>query len=108
MQINSETLKKLRNKNGLSQQTLADASGVSKKTIARIESGKEKGEPRGDTVKLLAKALRVKPEVLAEEPESEAVREQELQKYGMRPVKLILDGETILAYGLVADRYGVE
>ena len=66
MRINPETLKKLRNKNGLSQQTLADASGVSKKTIARIEGGK--GEPRGDTVKLLAKALRVEPEVLAQEP----------------------------------------
>ncbi len=108
MQINPETLKKLRKKNGFSQQTLADASGVSKKTIARIEGGKGKVEPRGDTVKLIAKALRVKPEVLAQEPESEAVREQELQKYGLRPIKLVLDGETILAYGLVAEQYGVE
>ena len=108
MQINSETLKKLRNKNGFSQQTLADESGVAKKTIARIESGKEKGEPRGGTVKLLAKALNIKPEVLAEAPESETVREQELQKYGLRPIKLVLDGETILAYGLVAEQYGVE
>ena len=107
MQINSETLKKLRNKNGLSQQTLADASGVSKKTIARIESGKEKGEPRGDTVKLLAKALRVKPEILAEEPESEAVREQELQKFGLRVVKLLFDGETLISYDLVKENYGV-
>lgn len=108
MQINSETFKKLRKSKGFSQQTLADESGVAKKTIARIESEKEKGEPRGDTVKLLAKALRVKPEVLAEEPESETVREQELQKHGFRPVKLVLNGETILAYGLVADQYGVE
>ena len=107
MQINSETLKKLRNKNGLSQQALADASGVSKKTIARIESGKG-GETRGSTVQELAKTLRVKPEVLAEEPESEAVREQEFQKFGLRPIKLVLDGETILAYGLVAEQYGVE
>ncbi len=109
MQINPETLKKLRNKNGFSQQTLADATetGVSKKTIARIESGKG-GGTRGSTVQELAKALRVKPEILAQEPESEAVREQELQKYGLRPIKLVLDGETILTYGLVAEQYGVE
>ncbi len=108
MLINSETFKKLRKSKGFSQQTLADESGVAKKTIARIESAKEKGEPRGETVKLLAKAMRVEPEILAQEPESETVREQELQKIGLRPVKLVLDGETILAYGLVADQYGVE
>ena len=109
MRINPETLKKLRNKNGLSQQTLADESGVSKKTIARIEGGKEKGEPRGDTVRLIAKALRVKPEVLAEEPESEVVNE-EFRKIGARRVKVkvpIFD-EAILAYDLVEKRYGVD
>ena len=107
MQINSETFKKLRKSKGFSQQTLADESGVAKKTIARIESGKG-GETRGSTVQELARALRVKPEVLAEEPDSGEVKEAELQKHGLRPVKLVLDGETILAYGLVAEQYGVE
>ena len=108
MRINSETFKKLRNKNGLSQQTLADASGVSKKTIARIESGKEKGEPRGDTVKLLAKALRVEPEVLNLEPDSEKVKGEEFRQSGTRRVPVHLNAETVLAYDLACDRYGVE
>ena len=105
MQINSETFKKLRKSKGFSQQTLADESGVAKKTIARLEKGE--GEPRGSTVQELAKVLRVKPEVLAEEPDSGEVKEAELQKHGLRPVKLVLDGETILAYDLVKNRYGV-
>ena len=109
MQINPETFKKLRKKNGFSQQTLADATtkGVSKKTIARIESGKG-GETRGSTVQELAKALRVKPEILAREPDSDVVKEAELQKHGLRQVKLVLDGETSLAYDLVEEQYGVE
>ncbi len=107
MQINSETFKKLRKSKGFSQQTLADESGVAKKTIARIESEKEKGEPRGETVKLLAKALRVKPEVLAEEPESETVQEQELRKIGLRVIKLPIDGETLISYDMVEKHYGV-
>lgn len=107
MQINPETLKKLRKKEALSQETLANESGVAKKTIARIESGKGKNEPRGSTVKLLAKALRVEPKVLAQEPESEAVREEELQKHGLRPVKLVLDGKTLISYDMVEKHYGV-
>ena len=106
MQINPETLKKLRKTKGFSQQTLADTSGVAKKTIARIETGK--GEPRGATVQELAKALRVKPEVLAEEPESEEVRDEELRKHGLEMVSLPFDGKTIHAYDLVSDRYGVD
>ena len=109
MQINPETLKKLRKKNGFSQQTLADATatGISKKTIARIESGKG-GETRGSTVQELAKALRIKPEILAQEPDSEAVREQELQEHGLRLVKLVLDGKTILSFDLLESIYGVD
>ena len=106
MQIDPETLKKLRKTKGFSQQTLADASGVAKKTIARIETGK--GEPRGATVQELAKALRVKPKVLAQKSESDAVRDEELRKHGFRQIKLYLHSETVLAYDLVKDRYGVD
>ena len=107
MKVHKDTLRNLRMKMGFSQEALANESRVSKKTIARIEGGKG-GETRGSTVQELARALRIKPEVLAEAPESETVREQELQKHGLRPVKLVLDGETILAFGLVAEQYGVE
>ncbi len=106
MKVHKDTLRNLRKKMGLSQEALKEVSGVSKKTIARIELGE--GEPRGETVRLLAKALDVKPEILFEAPDSEAVREEELQKHGLRPIKLVLDSETILAYDLVAEQYGVE
>ena len=107
MKIQPETLRKLRKGKGLSQQALADEARVDKKTIARIEGGKG-GETRGSTVKLIAKTLRVDPEVLAQEPESEAVREADLRKLGYRTVRLSFLGETVLAYDLVKDRYGVD
>ena len=107
MQINPSCLKTLRKKARISQQMLAVASGVTKRTIARIESGGG-GETRGSTVNLLAKALRVKPEVLSQEPESEALQEADLRELGLRQVKLILDNKTILAYDLVGAYYGVD
>lgn len=109
MRINSETLKIFRKKRGFSQEALAEASGVAKKTIARIETGKG-GETRPSTVQLLAKVLGLKDiQVLAQEPESEAVRDEELQKHDfLRPIKLILNGETSLACDLAAERYGIE
>ncbi len=108
MRINPETLKMLRNGRGFSQETLAEASGVAKKTIARIETGKG-GETRENTARELANALRVKDvEVLAKEPESEEARREELGKLGLLPIKLLLDGETLLAYDLVEKEYGFD
>ena len=106
MRINPSCLKTIRRKAGISQQTLADASGITKRTIARIESGGG-GETRGSTVNLIAKALQVKPEVLSQEPGSEAVQGQDLLELGLRQVKLPLHGETIISYDLVKQRYGV-
>lgn len=51
-----------RRKNGLSQQQLADVSGVSTRTIQRIESGKVEAHPA--TLKMLAEALNVETEEL--------------------------------------------
>ena len=109
MQINPETLKKLRKNKGFSQQTLADESGVAKKTIARIEGGKG-GETRGSTMRELAKTLRVKPEVLTKEPDFEAAHDEEIRKkygWGVLKPRLRLDGDDVIAYDLVQDRYGV-
>ena len=110
MRINSETFKKLRNKNGLSQQTLADASGVAKKTIARIESG-QGGETRGSTVRELARALHIKEDdiqILAQDPNSHEVQKAELRQSGARRTPVFLDAEAVLAYDLACERYGVE
>ena len=113
MQINPETFKKLTEEKRISaSRTLAGRIGrLQENDSPKSKAERKTGEPRGDTVKLLARQslARSSPKCLAEEPESEAVREQELQKVlACDSVKLILDGETILAYGLVADRYGVD
>ena len=60
---NSDLLRRvkgLRSKKGLSQEQLAEESGLSLRTIQRIENGET--VPRGDTLKRLAVALKVSPD----------------------------------------------
>ena len=109
MKIIPETLKHWRKKRGFSQQRLAEEADIDQKTVARIEVGKG-GETRGGTVKQIAKALRVKPEVLAEEPDSEAEHDEEVRKkygWGVLNHRLRLDGGTLISYDLIHDRYSV-
>ncbi|KOY84325.1 DNA-binding protein [bacterium 336/3] len=61
-------LKKIREKLNLTQEELSDKSGISVRTIQRIESGIE---PKGQTLKILAKTLGVKEEELLEKTEVE-------------------------------------
>ena len=61
-------LKKIREKLNLTQEELSDKSGISVRTIQRIESGIE---PKGQTLKILAKTLGVKEEDLLEQTETE-------------------------------------
>ncbi len=56
----SERVKEIRIKNGLSQELLADETGLSLRTIQRIENGQT--EPRGDTLKKIANTLKVTPD----------------------------------------------
>lgn len=55
-------LKALRNQKGMSQEVLADESGLSLRTIQRIENGET--NPTGDSLKRLANALNVNPDEL--------------------------------------------
>ena len=57
MEVNVERLKELRTLRAFSQQELADAAGVGRNTISRIERG-ETGA-HGRTLRRLAQALRV-------------------------------------------------
>jgi transcriptional regulator with XRE-family HTH domain len=57
MEVNVERLKELRTVRAFSQQELADAAGVGRNTISRIERG-ETGA-HGRTLRRLARALRV-------------------------------------------------
>jgi len=55
-------LKDLRNLKGMSQEVLADESGLSLRTIQRIENGET--NPTGDSLKRLSSALNVNPDEL--------------------------------------------
>lgn len=60
----SRRIKELRLKRGMSQDQLADISGLSLRTIQRVESGQN--IPRGDTLSRLASALQVTTEEIVE------------------------------------------
>lgn len=65
----AKKIKELRTRKGLSQDELATTSQLNLRTIQRIESGET--EPRGDTLKRLAKALEVTPDELIDWAEEE-------------------------------------
>lgn len=58
----SKRVKELRSRRGLSQELLAENSGLSLRTVQRIENGET--EPRGETLKRLSHALEVTPDEL--------------------------------------------
>ena len=55
-------LRELREANFLSQQALAEKAGLVQSTITNLELGKH--NPRWQTIHMLAKALKVKPQDL--------------------------------------------
>ena len=57
-------LKEVREKINLTQEELAGKSGISVRTIQRIESG---NDPKGQTLKILAKSLTIKESELLKE-----------------------------------------
>jgi len=64
MENNMEKIKTLRQRHGLSQEELAERSGLSLRTIQRIENGET--EPRGDSLKRVSAALDVTPNDIME------------------------------------------
>lgn len=58
----SKKVKELRTRKGLSQEELSEDSGLSLRTIQRIENGET--EPRGDSLKKLATSLGASPDEL--------------------------------------------
>lgn len=58
----AEKIKELRNKRGMSQEVLAEESGLSLRTIQRIENSNS--NPTGETLKRLSNTLHVTPDEL--------------------------------------------
>lgn len=112
MPIIPETLKALRDKRGLSQQGLAEraaqikGASVSKRTIARIESGEiASAKVRPHTVESLAKALEVAPEALGK-PVSETDTAK-MQERGYRRLSVWLSEDVRRNYRWTTHHYDV-
>jgi transcriptional regulator with XRE-family HTH domain len=63
--LRTPRLRELRERGALSQEDLAEKSGVSRATIADLEAGKRPARP--STRRKLADALSVEPHVLSQE-----------------------------------------
>ena len=103
IQIDPERLHSLRQKKGLSRPQLAKQSGITERTIQRLE--KEPQPSQKKTLNRLAKALRVEPEVLTGElplPESDKAPEPERVQIGAQVAPKVR-----LAYDFIKRRYGV-
>lgn len=60
----AQKIKTLRNRKGFSQEELSEKTGLSLRTIQRIENGET--EPRGDSLKRLAYSLDVSPDEISD------------------------------------------
>ncbi len=60
----AQRIKVLRNRKGISQEELSEKTGLSLRTIQRIENGET--EPRGDSLKRLAYSLDVSPDEISD------------------------------------------
>ncbi|MCF0040804.1 helix-turn-helix domain-containing protein [Dyadobacter fanqingshengii] len=67
----SEQIRSLRKAKGLSQEALAENAGINLRTLQRIETGH--AAPRGETLRLLARALDVSVQDLSESVEAPPV-----------------------------------
>lgn len=62
--IVAKKIKELRKRKGFSQEELSENSGLSLRTIQRLENGKTK--PRGDTLKRLASSFSISPDEITD------------------------------------------
>lgn len=105
MRINSKTLRLHRKNMNFSLDELAVKSGVHKATIHRIEIGKME-RSRNHTIAVLAKALKIEPEVLTREPEK-ADRTESFFDAGRSQLPHRISHNARNAMSLVAKRYGI-
>lgn len=103
--LDPETLRAYRHRANLSQEGLAQISRVSKKTIARIETGKSSANTT--TVRRLAEALNVTPGQLAENPRDVEKDAQLMRYFGFSTRKITIGDYTNLALQMVERHYGI-
>ena len=108
MKIDPDCLRTLRQQKGLSRSQLAKGSGITVRTIRRLENEPQRSQKsRGDTLNRLAKALSVEPGVLTGElplPESDRVPADNPDRV---QIGAQIAPKVRLAYDLIKRRYGV-
>lgn len=67
VRIDGDKLRKLRRSKLLSRDELADAAGLDRDHIGRLERGEVQGESRAKTIRSLSKALEVEPREILED-----------------------------------------
>lgn len=107
MKIKPDRLKKLRKQKNISREDLAVKSKISKRQIARLESGNESsGRVREYTLMQLAKALKVNQGVLIGElPMPEFVGKDNEKK--RIPITTLMTTDARLGYELIKRRYDI-
>jgi Zn-dependent peptidase ImmA (M78 family)/DNA-binding XRE family transcriptional regulator len=94
LNILSSNLQRLRHAQGLSQDKLALAAGISR--IAYLNIERRQSEPRAETLRALAKALHVRvPELLVEAPVLKHVRFRSLKRLKRREQVLVEVGQKL-------------
>lgn len=94
LSILSGNLQRLRHSQGLSQDKLASAAGISR--IAYLNIERCQAEPRAETVRALARALHVRvPELLVEAPVLKRVRFRSLKRLKRREQVLVEVGQKL-------------
>ena len=94
LDILSSNLQRLRHAQGLSQDKLALAAGISR--IAYLNIERRQSEPRAETLRALAKALHVRvPELLMEAPVLKHVRFRSLKRLKRREQVLVEVGQKL-------------
>ena len=106
--IHPDAMRALRDRKHWTQEQLAKVAKVSLPTIKRIEGTKE-GLYKANTKKAeaISNALAVDIAILGVAPAPEGDREAQLRKYGYRPLRTMIDGETALAFNMVQHIYGI-
>jgi transcriptional regulator with XRE-family HTH domain len=100
MRLDPERLRELRDENGLSQEMLAEATGLSVRTIQRVESS---GLASGETAMALAAVFETRVEHLEDTRVERARLIRRIERGHRLATAAILSGAGFAALGVIAD-----